>query len=130
MSDFKFLHTMIRVNNLEESIAFYQDVLGMKINKKNEYPDGKFTLVFMGYGDIDTSPQIELTYNWGVTSYDMGNAFGHIALLVQDIYKTCNTIKEKGGKVVRERGPMKFGTTVLAFVEDPNGYKIELIQAK
>ncbi len=128
--EFKFLHTMIRVNNLEESISFYQDILGMKINKKNEYPDGKFTLVFMGYGDIDTSPQIELTYNWDVTSYDMGNAFGHIALLVQDIYKTCNTIKEKGGKVVREPGPMKFGTTILAFVEDPNGYKIELIQAK
>ena len=130
MAEFKFLHTMIRVNNLEESVAFYQDVLGMKINKKNEYPDGKFTLDFMGYGDIDTSPQIELTYNWGVNSYDLGNAFGHIALLVEDIYKTCNTIKDKGGKVVREPGPMKFGTTILAFVEDPNGYKIELIQAK
>jgi lactoylglutathione lyase len=119
---------MLRVGNLEESLKFYCDVLGMKLLRQKDYPGGKFTLAFVGYGDESENAVIELTYNWGVESYDLGNAYGHIALGVDDIYDTCERIKAKGGKVTREPGPMKHGSTVIAFVEDPDGYKIELIQ--
>lgn len=124
------LHTMIRVGNLDESIKFYCDILGMKLLRQKDYPDGKFTLAFVGYGEESDNTVIELTYNWGVDSYDLGSGYGHIALGVDDIYKTCEEIRAKGGKVVREPGPMKHGSTVIAFVEDPTGYKIELIQFK
>ncbi len=123
----QLLHTMIRVTNLEESLKFYCDVLGMKLLRQKDYPGGEFTLAFVGYGDESDNTVIELTYNWGVHEYEIGNAFGHIAIGVQDIYKTCDEIKARGGKVTREPGPMKHGTTVIAFVEDPNGYKVELI---
>ncbi|MDJ0659921.1 MAG: lactoylglutathione lyase [Crocosphaera sp.] len=124
----RILHTMLRVKNLEESLKFYCDVLGMKLIRQKDYPGGEFTLAFVGYGDESDSAVIELTYNWGVDSYDLGNAYGHIALGVDDIYGTCEKIKQQGGNVTREPGPMKHGTTVIAFVEDPNGYKVELIQ--
>lgn len=119
---------MLRVGNLDESIDFYCNVLGMKLLRQKEYPSGEFTLAFLGYGDESDTTVIELTYNWGVTSYDLGSAYGHIAIGVDDIYGTCDEIKARGGKVVREPGPMKHGSTVIAFVEDPTGYKIELIQ--
>ena len=124
----RILHTMIRVNDLEESIKFYQDLFGMKVLRKADYPDGQFSLAFIGYGGEDTNTVIELTHNWETSHYDHGNAYGHIAIEVDDAYKSCEDIKSKGGKVIREAGPMMHGTTVLAFVEDPNGYKIELIQ--
>ncbi|MBM4258137.1 MAG: lactoylglutathione lyase [Deltaproteobacteria bacterium] len=123
----QFLHTMIRVNNLDESLKFYCDHLGMKLLRKQDYPGGEFTLAFIGYGDEKNNTVIELTHNWGTASYDQGNAFGHLALGVTDIYKVCNDLKTKGVKVVREAGPMKHGSAVIAFIEDPNGYKIELI---
>ena len=126
----RLLHTMLRVGDLDESLKFYCDVLGMNLIRQKEYPSGKFTLAFVGYGDEATDSVIELTYNWGVENYDVGDAFGHLAIGVDDIYQTCDKIKDLGGKVVREPGPMKHGTTVIAFVEDPNGYKIELIQTK
>ena len=126
----KMLHTMIRVVDLDESINFYCDVLGMKLLRKKDYPGGKFTLAFVGYGDEKDNTVIELTHNWDTDSYDLGNGFGHVALGVNDIYGTCEKIRELGGKISREPGPMKHGTTVIAFVEDPNGYKIELIQLK
>ncbi|ELR97594.1 lactoylglutathione lyase [Gloeocapsa sp. PCC 73106] len=124
----RILHTMLRVGNLEESLKFYCDVLGMNLIRQKDYPGGKFTLAFVGYGDEASEAVIELTYNWGVDTYDLGNAYGHIALGVDDIYATCAKIKSLGGKVIREPGPMQHGSTVIAFVEDPNGYKIELIQ--
>lgn len=124
----RMLHTMLRVGNLDESLKFYCDVLGMKLLRKKDYPSGEFTLAFVGYGDESDNTVIELTYNWGTDQYDLGNAYGHIALGVDDIYGTCAEIKLKGGKVVREPGAMKHGSTVIAFVEDPNGYKVELIQ--
>lgn len=124
----RMLHTMLRVGNLDESLKFYCDVLGMKLLRKKDYPSGEFTLAFVGYGDESDNTVIELTYNWGTNKYDLGNAYGHIALGVDDIYGTCSQIKLKGGKVVREPGAMKHGSTVIAFVEDPNGYKVELIQ--
>ncbi|MDJ0597284.1 MAG: lactoylglutathione lyase [Crocosphaera sp.] len=124
----RLLHTMLRVKNLEESLKFYCDILGMKLIRQKDYPGGEFTLAFVGYGDESDTAVIELTYNWGVDSYDLGNAYGHIALGVDDIYGTCEAIKQQGGNVTREPGPMKHGTTVIAFVEDPNGYKVELIQ--
>jgi lactoylglutathione lyase len=124
----RLLHTMLRVGNLEESLKFYCDVLGMKLLRQKDYPGGEFTLAFVGYGDESDHSVIELTYNWGVDKYELGNAYGHIALGVEDIYATCEAIRNRGGKVVREPGPMKHGSTVIAFVEDPNGYKIELIQ--
>jgi len=119
---------MIRVKNLDESIQFYSEVLGMKLLSKKEYPEGEFTLAFLGYGESKKDPCIELTYNWGVSDYTIGNGFGHIALGVSDIYKTCEAIKKQGGRVTREPGPMNHGSTVIAFVADPNGYSIELIQ--
>ena len=126
----RIIHTMLRVGNLEESLNFYCDILGMTLLRQKDYPSGEFTLAFVGYGAESEQAVIELTYNWGVEKYELGNAFGHIALAVDDIYATCDKIKARGGKVTREPGPMKHGTTVIAFVEDPNGYKIELIQAK
>lgn len=124
----RLLHTMLRVGNLDESLKFYCELLGMKLLRKKDYPGGEFTLAFVGYGDESDHSVIELTYNWGQDKYDLGNAYGHIALGVDDIYSTCEQIKAQGGKVVREPGPMKHGSTVIAFVEDPNGYKVELIQ--
>jgi lactoylglutathione lyase len=124
----RLLHTMLRVGNLEESLKFYCEVLGMKLLRRKDYPGGEFTLAFVGYGDESDEAVIELTYNWGVEKYELGNAYGHIALGVDDIYATCDEIRNQGGKVVREPGPMKHGSTVIAFVEDPDGYKIELIQ--
>lgn len=126
----RILHTMLRVGNLQRSLDFYTDVLGMKLLRQKDYPDGKFTLAFVGYGDESDTTVLELTHNWDTESYDLGNGYGHIALEVEDAYNACETIKAKGGKVVREAGPMMHGTTVIAFVEDPDGYKIELIQAK
>ncbi len=124
----RMLHTMLRVSDLQESLKFYCDLLGMKLLRQKDYPGGEFTLAFVGYGDEANHTVLELTYNWGVDHYELGDAYGHIALGVDDIYKTCDDIKQKGGKVVREPGPMKHGSTVIAFVEDPNGYKVELIQ--
>ena len=124
----RVLHTMIRVGDLDRSVRFYTDVLGMKLLRKKDYPDGKFTLAFVGYGPESEHAVIELTYNWGTEKYDLGNGFGHIALEVEDVYAACAEIKKRGGKVTREAGPMKHGSTVIAFVEDPDGYKIELIQ--
>jgi lactoylglutathione lyase len=124
----RLLHTMLRVGNLDESLKFYCDVLGMKLLRKKDYPGGEFTLAFVGYGEESDHTVLELTYNWGTDHYDLGDAYGHIAIGVDDIYATCNMIRDRGGKVVREPGPMKHGSTVIAFVEDPNGYKVELIQ--
>ncbi|MFB2879986.1 lactoylglutathione lyase [Floridanema aerugineum] len=124
----RLLHTMLRVGNLEESLKFYTEILGMKLLRQKDYPDGKFTLAFVGYGDESDHTVLELTYNWGVEEYNLGDAYGHIAIGVDDIYATCNQIKAQGGKVVREPGPMKHGSTVIAFVQDPDGYKVELIQ--
>lgn len=124
----RLLHTMLRVNNLDNSLKFYCDILGMKLLRQKDYPSGEFTLAFVGYGDEADTAVIELTYNWGTEQYELGNAYGHIALGVDNIYETCEKIKNLGGKVTREPGPMKHGSTVIAFVEDPNGYKIELIQ--
>lgn len=119
---------MLRVGDLERSIDFYCNVLGMKLLRRKDYPSGEFTLAFVGYGDEADHTVLELTYNWGKDTYDLGNAYGHIALGVDDIYTACDQIREQGGKVSREPGPMKHGTTVIAFVEDPDGYKVELIQ--
>lgn len=126
----KYLHTMIRVNHLDESIKFYSEILGMKLLSKTDYPDGKFTLAFLGYGNSKEDPCIELTYNYDCHAYTLGDAFGHIALETDDIFKTCEQARAQGAKITREPGPMKHGTTVIAFIEDPNGYKIELIQKK
>lgn len=124
----RLLHTMLRVGNLDRSLAFYCDVLGMTLLRKKDYPGGEFTLAFVGYGDESDHTVLELTYNWGVETYDLGTAYGHIALGVENIYTTCDHIKAAGGNVVREPGPMKHGSTVIAFVQDPDGYKVELIQ--
>lgn len=124
----RLLHTMIRVGNLERSLAFYTEVLGMRVLRRNDYPEGRFTLAFVGYGEESETAVLELTHNWDTTSYDLGNGFGHVALAVSDAYAACDAIRQRGGKVVREAGPMKHGSTVIAFVEDPDGYKIELIQ--
>ena len=126
----RILHTMLRVVDLETSLAFYTGVLGMKLLRRTDYPEGKFTLAFVGFDDEAHGAVIELTYNWGVEKYELGNAFGHIAIEVADAYAACQKIRLRGGKVVREAGPMKHGSTVIAFVEDPDGYKIELIQNK
>lgn len=126
----RLLHTMIRVGNLDRSIQFYTDVLGMKLLRKKDYPNGRFTLAFVGYGDESETAVIELTHNWDTDSYDLGNGYGHVALGVNDIYAVCDEIKRLGGKITREPGPMKDSSTVLAFVEDPDGYKIELIEGR
>jgi lactoylglutathione lyase len=120
---------MLRVGNLERSIKFYTEVLGMKVLRQHDYPDGQFTLAFVGYGDEKDHTVLELTYNYGVESYDMGKAYGHIAIEVDDAYKACDAVRNAGGKVIREAGPMMHGTTVIAFIEDPDGYKVEFIQA-
>jgi len=126
----RLLHTMLRVGNLEKSLDFYTRVLGMHLLRKNDYPEGKFTLAFVGYGPETEQAVIELTHNWGVDKYELGTGYGHIALEVEDAYAACDKIRDAGGKVVRDAGPMKHGSTVIAFVEDPDGYKIELIQRK
>ena len=124
----RLLHTMIRVGDLDRSIDFYTNVLGMKLLRRKDYPDGKFTLAFVGYGDETDHTVIELTHNWDTTSYDVGTGFGHVALGVPDIYKTCDELRARGAKITRPPGPMKHGTTEIAFIEDPDGYKIELIE--
>jgi lactoylglutathione lyase len=126
----EFLHTMIRVNDLDESLKFYCEGLGMKLLRKQDYPGGEFTLAFVGYGDEKNNTVVELTHNWGTSSYDQGSAFGHLAIGVDDIYGTCDELKGKGINVVREPGPMAHGGAVIAFIEDPNGYKVELIDLK
>ena len=124
----RILHTMLRVRDLEKSIRFYTEVLGMRILRRKDYPSGRFTLAFLGYGQESETAVIELTHNWDRDQYEIGDGYGHIALGVEDIYSICQTISEKGGLVVREPGPMKHGTTVIAFVQDPDGYKVELIE--
>ena len=124
----RILHTMLRVGDLQRALDFYTNVLGMRVLRRKDYPAGRFTNVFVGYGDEATQAVIELTHNWDTKSYDLGSGYGHIAIEVEDAYKTCDEIKKRGGKVTREAGPMKYGTTVIAFAEDPDGYKIELVQ--
>ena len=126
----RILHTMLRVGNLEKSIDFYSKVLGMRVLRRKDYPEGKFTLAFVGYQDESDATVIELTHNWDTEKYDLGTGFGHIAIEVNDAYLACEMAKKRGGKVTREAGPMKHGVTVIAFVEDPDGYKIEFIQKK
>ena len=126
----RILHTMLRVGDLDASLAFYTDVFGMQLLRKKDFPDGRFTLAFVGYGDEEHNTVLELTHNWDSKSYELGNGFGHIAIAVPDAYKACDEITAKGGKVTRPAGPMKFGVGLIAFVEDPDGYKIELIERK
>ncbi len=130
----KILHTMLRVGNLDQSIQFYQDVLGLKLVSRRDYPEGRFTLAFLGTEErvdgVQLGAELELTHNWDTARYELGNAYGHVALEVDDAYRACELVKARGGKVTREAGPMKHGTTVIAFVEDPDGYKIEFIQRK
>ncbi|MDE2580567.1 MAG: lactoylglutathione lyase [Rhodospirillales bacterium] len=124
----RFLHTMLRVGDLQRSVDFYTKLLGMKELRRRDVPEGKYTLVFVGYDDEDSSAVVELTYNYGVDHYDQGTAFGHLAVGVPDVKATCDALRAGGAKITREPGPVKFGTTIIAFVEDPDGYKIELIQ--
>jgi lactoylglutathione lyase len=124
----RLLHTMLRVGDLERSITFYTEVLGMRLLRRKDYPGGRFTLAFVGYGDESDTTVLELTHNWDTDAYDIGSGYGHIAIGVDDIVGVCNQIRAKGGRVVREPGPMKNGSTVIAFVEDPDGYKVELIE--
>ena len=126
----RLLHMMLRVGELDRSIRFYTEVLGMNLLRRKDYPSGRFTLAFVGYGLESSETVLELTHNWDISSYEIGAGYGHIALGVEDIAATCEMIRAQGGKIVREPGPMKHGTTVIAFVEDPDGYKIELIQQK
>ncbi len=123
----RLLHTMLRTGDLDRSLDFYTGILGMKLLRRHDYPEGKFTLAFVGYGDESENSVLELTYNWGVDKYDLGTAYGHVAIEVDDVYAACADIKRRGGNVIREAGPMKAGTTVIAFVSDPDGYKVELI---
>lgn len=129
-TDFKFLHTMIRVGNMDRSIDFYTRLLGMKLLRRTDYPDGKFTLAFVGYGDEADHTVVELTHNWDTDHYELGTGFGHLALGVPDIYAACKALESEGVKIPRPPGPMKHGKTVIAFVEDPDGYRIELIETK
>ncbi len=126
----RVLHTMLRVGELERSLDFYTNVLGMNLLRRKDYPTGRFTLAFVGYGDESSQAVIELTHNWDTDTYEIGTGYGHIALGMENIYTACDAIRAKGGKISREPGPMKHGTTEIAFVEDPDGYKIELIQLK
>lgn len=126
----RILHTMLRVGDLDRSIQFYQNVLGMRLLRTSENTEYKYTLAFLGYDDEDKSAVLELTYNWGVSEYELGSAYGHIAIGVDDIYATCDAVRQAGGKITREPGPVKGGKTVIAFVEDPDGYKIEFIENK
>lgn len=126
----RILHTMLRVGDLERSIQFYTEVLGMKLIRRKDYPKGEFTLAFVGYGEEKDEAVLELTYNWGTDKYELGDAFGHIALEVDDVYQAAEAIRERGGKIIREPGPMNAGTTIIAFVEDPDGYQIELLGPK
>ncbi|MEN9504029.1 MAG: lactoylglutathione lyase [Pseudomonadota bacterium] len=126
----RILHTMLRVGDLERSIAFYTNVLGMQLLRRKDYPAGEFTLAFIGYGDETDQTVLELTYNWGVDKYELGTAFGHIALEVPDVFAACEKMRAAGGKIIREAGPMNAGTTIIAFLEDPDGYQIELIGEK
>lgn len=126
----RFLHTMLRVGDLQASIQFYTEILDMKLLRQKDYPDGKFTLAFLGYGDESDHTVLELTYNWGVTTYEMGTGYGHIALEVDDVYEAADRIKAQGGKILREAGPMNAGKTIIAFIADPDGYPIELIGRK
>jgi lactoylglutathione lyase len=126
----RILHTMLRVGDIDRSLAFYTETLGMRLLRREDYPDGRFTLAFVGYGSEAEGAVIELTHNWDTAAYELGNAFGHIALAVDDAAAACAAIRGRGGKVVREAGPMKHGRTVIAFVEDPDGYKIELIEKR
>ena len=126
----RLLHTMIRVGDLDRSIKFYTETLGMELLRKKDFPDGKFTLAFLGYGPESEQTVLELTHNWDTDSYDLGSGYGHIAIETEDVYAACEKIRERGGNITREPGPMKHGTTVLAFVEDPDGYKIELLGPK
>lgn len=126
----RLMHTMLRVGDLDKSLAFYTQVLGMRLLRRKDYPEGRFTLAFVGYGDEADHTVLELTYNWDTSSYHLGEGYGHVAIEVDDVYRACERIKQQGGTVVREAGPMKGGTTVLAFVEDPDGYKIELLGKK
>ena len=126
----RILHTMLRVTDLKESIDFYTNIFEMKLLRQKEFPDGKFTLAFLGYGDESSNTVLELTHNWETDSYDLGNAYGHIAIAVDDAYKACDEITDKGGEVVRPAGPMMHGGTVIAFVKDPDGYMIELVESK
>ncbi|OBS08644.1 lactoylglutathione lyase [Acidihalobacter prosperus] len=123
----RMLHTMLRVGDLDRSIGFYTEVLGMRLLRRQEYPDGQFTLAFVGYGDEDNNTVLELTYNWDQDRYDLGSGFGHVAIEVDDVYQAAEAIRERGGKIIREPGPMNADTTLIAFVEDPDGYAIELI---
>lgn len=124
----RLLHTMLRVGDLDKSIAFYTAILGMKLLRRRDFPDGKFTLAFLGYGNESENTVLELTHNWDTRSYDLGDGYGHIAIGVEDVYGACEQIRQAGGEIVREPGPMKHGSTVLAFVKDPDGYFIELLQ--
>jgi lactoylglutathione lyase len=126
----RLLHTMLRVGNLDTSIEFYSGVLGMKLLRRKDYPDGEFTLAFVGYGDEDKNTVIELTHNWGTERYDLGEGYGHIAIEVDDVYAAAAEVKQRGGKIIREAGPMHAGTTIIAFIEDPDGYQIELLGKK
>ena len=126
----RLLHTMLRVGDLKRAISFYTEVLGMKLLRQKDYPDGKFTLAFIGYGDESENTVIELTYNWDTENYDLGDGYGHIAIEVDDVYKATDDIKQRGGKIIRDAGPMNAGSTIIAFVEDPDGYPIELIGKK
>lgn len=123
----RLLHTMLRTGDLDRSIAFYTQILGMQLLRRKDYPEGKFTLAFIGYGEETDNTVIELTYNWGVDKYEMGTGYGHIAIEVDDVYAACEAIRQKGGKIIRAAGPMNAGTTIIAFVADPDGYYIELI---
>lgn len=126
----RILHTMLRVGNLERSIEFYTTVMGMKLLRQKDYPEGKFTLAFVGYGPESDNSVIELTYNWDTDHYELGSGYGHIALEVENVYQACEDIRQRGGKIIRDAGPMNAGTTIIAFVEDPDGYPIELIGKK
>ncbi len=126
----RMLHTMIRVGDLQRSIDFYTRILGMKLLRQQEYPEGRFTLAFVGYGDENDNTVIELTHNWDTESYELGEGFGHLAIEVDDVYKATDEIRQQGGKIIRDAGPMNAGTTIIAFVEDPDGYAIELLGTK